>query len=158
MPNVSSPAALPQYIEQLLNKRQQLTADIATIDSTLERVTMALGGSPAAHATAAVAPKKRGRPFSKPQPTTGALPMIVKAPAPAKAPARASKNGMTANEFVLAFVQAKKNPTSQEINQHWKASGRLGAADNSLSLLTKAKKLKRVPLGSGIRGSRYMVP
>ena len=62
---------------------------------------------------------------------------------------------MTANEFVLAFVQSKKNPTSQEINQHWKSSGRLGAADNSLSLLTKSKMLKRIPLGEGIRGSRY---
>ena len=43
MPNVSSPAALPQYIEQLLNKRKQLTADLATIEATLGRVTTALG-------------------------------------------------------------------------------------------------------------------
>ena len=76
----------------------------------------------------------------------------------AKAPVKAAKSGLTANEFVLEFVKSRKNPTSQEVNKHWKEAGRLGMADNNLSLLTKAKKLKRVPLGEGLRGSRYSIP
>jgi len=149
MPNVSSPAALPQYLEQLLNQRKHHVNAIASIDSTLERVTAALGGATAKPVVVA-SMKKRGRPFK-------IAPAVIKAPVPPKAAAKSAKAGMTANEFVLAFVASKKNPTTQEINKHWKVSGRKGMADNNLSLLTKAKKLKRMPLGGGLRGSRYAV-
>lgn len=56
---------------------------------------------------------------------------------------------------MLAFVKEHKNPTSQEIERHWTSEGRRGLAANSLTRLVKAKKLKRTPLGKGIRGSRY---
>ncbi|MFI5382051.1 MAG: hypothetical protein ACHRHE_22375 [Tepidisphaerales bacterium] len=46
--------------------------------------------------------------------------------------------------------------TSVEINAAWKKAGRPGNADNTLSLMVKARKLKRTKLEDG-RGSRYSV-
>ena len=147
MSTVSSPAALPLYIERLLSQRHQHVAAVATIDATLARVSAALGGA-APKAAVAKPVKAAARKAKAP---------AAKAPV-AKAPVKAAKSGLTANDFVLEFVKARKNPTSQEINKHWKDAGRLGMADNNLSLLTKAKKLKRTPLGLGLRGSRYSIP
>ena len=63
---------------------------------------------------------------------------------------------VTAPDLILSFVkQKKKNPTSKEINAHWKSENRSGTADNTLSLMVKTRILKRTPLGEGIRGSRY---
>jgi hypothetical protein len=154
MSTVSSPAALPKHIETLLSDRSKHVAAIAAIDSTLSKVSAALGGTPASAAPAkAVAVRKA--PAKKP--VAKAPMMKAPAKAPAKAPVKKAKGGLTANEFVIEFIKAKKNPTSQEINKHWVASGRKGMADNNLSLLTKAKTLKRTPLEGGQRGSRYTV-
>jgi len=153
MSTVSSPAALPLYIEKLLSQRHEHVASIATIDATLSRVTAALGGSAPKAAPVKLAPKPVAKPMKAVMAPKAPL---AKAPV-AKAPAAIKKPGLTANEFVLEFIKAKKNPTSQEINKAWKDAGRKGMADNNLSLLTKAKKLKRVPLGAGIRGSRYSI-
>jgi len=154
MSSVSSPAALPNFISELLTERQQHVADIAVIDATLARVTAALGGSsaakPAAIQAAPVAKARRGR---KPGSKNAAKP----AAAPKPAAPKAAKSGMTAHEFVLDFVSGKKNPSTQDVNKHWKASGRLGNADNTMSQLTKLKKLKRSPLANGQRGSTYSV-
>ena len=53
--------------------------------------------------------------------------------------------------FVIDFVSGKKSATTQDVNKYWKESGRLGNADNTMSQLTKAKKLKRTPLTGGLR-------
>ena len=45
-------------------------------------------------------------------------------------------------------------PAAADINQHFKDEGS-ASANNALGKLVKEKKLKRVPLGKGIRGSRY---
>jgi len=37
----------------------------------------------------------------------------------------------------------------------WASEGRLGTADNVLSTLFKEKRVRRKPLGEGIRGIRY---
>jgi hypothetical protein len=150
MSTVSSPAALPKYIETLLSQRSSHVSAIASIDATLSRVSAALGGAapkaaPVKAVAARKAPKKRGRPAK----SAVQMPMV-------KAPIKA-RSGLTANEFVIEFIKAKKNPTSQEINKHWKDAGRKGMADNNLSLMTKAKMLKRTPLEGGQRGSRYSV-
>jgi len=50
---------------------------------------------------------------------------------------------VSGDELVLAFVKAKKNPTTKQINQHWKSRGRAYTADNTLTKLVKEKKLKR---------------
>ena len=59
-------------------------------------------------------------------------------------------------ESVLNFIRKQRNPTTREINQNWKAEGRGGTADNTLTLLTKNRQLKRSAL-EGERGSRYQV-
>jgi hypothetical protein len=158
MSTVSSPAALPKHIETLLGQRSSHVAAIAAIDATLSRVSAALGSTaPTAAAPRAVAARKA--PVKKAAAKVVAKAPVTKAPAkaPAKAPVTRAKGGLTANDFVIEFIKAKKNPTSQEINKHWVASGRKGMADNNLSLLTKAKTLKRTPLEGGQRGSRYTV-
>jgi hypothetical protein len=131
--------ALPRTIQDLLDKRHAHIQALAGIDATLARVNSALRGvamtaMPTALSPAAkvAAPKTGGR-------------------------KKANGSGQTGNEFVLGFVKEKTNPTSQEINAAWKADGRNRNADITLSLLTKAKKLNRTPLGAGIRGSRYSI-
>jgi hypothetical protein len=146
MSTVSSPAALPHYIQTLLAERHDHVSAIATIDATLARVTAALGSTASKSAPAPVKPKV----------APAAKPVAVKAAAKAPAAKRA-KSGLTANEFVLEFIKAKKSVTTKEVKDHWKAAGRPGAADNSLSVLTKAKVLKRSALPGGARGSRYML-
>ena len=131
-----SVAALPHTIRDLLDKRHSHVQAVAEIDATLARVNAALGST-----------------------QTPRTKVILPAPKVAAPKAGSRKNArvpvQTANEFVLAFVRAKKDPTSHEINTAWKSAGRIRTADITLSLLTKAKKLKRTPLGAGIRGSRY---
>jgi len=63
---------------------------------------------------------------------------------------------VSGDELVLAFVKAKKSPTTKQINSHWKSRGRAYTADNTLTKLVKEKKLKRTPVVGG-RGSQYSV-
>ena len=63
---------------------------------------------------------------------------------------------VSGDELVLTFVKAKKNPTTKQVNQHWKSQGRAYTADNTLTKLVKEKKLKRTPIVGG-RGSQYSV-
>jgi len=161
MPTVSTPAALPNHIEELLNTRESHVEAIAVIDATLERVSDALGVAhiplakpepvaPAEHAPAPKAPAPKA-PASKP--------MAVKPLTAPKKVGAVSKFGISANDFVMSFIgSSKSGATTQEINHHWKTSGRPGNADNSLSVLTKDNKLKRTKLPKipgGPRGSRY---
>ena len=136
-------ANLPQRIQALLEERQRHAEAMTRIDETLTQIGTALNGSPgaqqpgrrpgrpAAVATSAVEPKMRRR-------GRGAF-------------------ATTADEFVQSFVKEKKNPTSREINEAWTAEGRSNKADNTLTKLVKEKKLRRVPLGKGMRGSRYLI-
>ena len=41
---------------------------------------------------------------------------------------------VSGDELVLAFVKAKKNPTTKKINAHWKSRGRAYSADNTLTI------------------------
>ena len=67
---------------------------------------------------------------------------------------RRARGGPTAEQFVLSLLGSRKATTSGEINAAWKKAGRQGKADNTLSLMVKARKLKRVRLKDE-RGSRY---
>jgi DNA-binding transcriptional regulator YiaG len=60
----------------------------------------------------------------------------------------------TAEQFVLSLLGSGKATTSGEINAAWRKAGRVGKADNTLSLMVKARKLKRARLKDE-RGSRY---
>jgi DNA-binding transcriptional regulator YiaG len=67
---------------------------------------------------------------------------------------RRSSGGQTAEQFVLSLLSSGKATTSGEINEAWRRAGRVGKADNTLSLMVKARKLKRARLKEE-RGSRY---
>jgi len=137
---------LSNRIQHLLAQRQQHVDAIASIDDTLSSVGAALGGGSTSKANGAKA----------------AAPAARQAPAPAvKKRGRGrgrAKFALSAEESVLAFVKENKNPTTSEIKKHYTDEGRLGAADNTLSKMVKERKLRRVPLGKGIRGSRYTLP
>lgn len=133
-----SATALPNRIQQLLEQRQQHIHRIGLIDQTLAGVSAALGGTASGAAVA--------RPVAAP---------AAKASA-SKGKRRRSRFGASASALVLAFVKAKKNPTTNEIMRHLASEGRTaGSCSNALSVLAKAGELKRTPLGKGILGSRY---
>lgn len=161
MPTVSTPAALPSFIEDLLEERQSYVDAIAGIDAKVSGVFHALG---IADVTSGLVKPESVKPVAaKP---AAAKPVAVKpvaapkaaAPKAAAGPGRkrgaVSKFGISANDFVLAYVGAHKGATTQDINNHWKSSGRPGTADNSMSILTRSKKLKRAKVAGG-RGSKY---
>jgi hypothetical protein len=133
MPNKSQSVGLAQRIQSLLDSRQAHINALAQIDQTLEHVSVAL------------LPGRVGRSAA----TSGAAGPMKRR--------RGKRNAfaMTAESLILSLVKEKKNPTTKEINAAWKKAGRGGTADNTLTKLTKEKKLKRTPLGAGIRGSRY---
>jgi hypothetical protein len=78
----------------------------------------------------------------------------AKSSQPAAKAAKPSKLGTTGEQSILALVRRKGNPSSAEIQAHWKSEGRGGSADNLLSKLFREKKLNREPNKQG-RGSRY---
>jgi hypothetical protein len=145
MPNLSSPAAVAQRIQQLLEERREHQEALARIDQTLGRVGAALGAS------------INGRPGRKPGRPPAAASASAISPATKGRRRQRRKFAVSGDASVLAFVKENRNPTTQEINKHWKQEGRGATADNTLSILTKQKKLKRTPLGNGIRGSRYSI-
>ncbi len=151
MSTVSTPAAIPSFIEDLLEQRQSHVEAIGVIDATLARVSTALGVT---DVTASIAKPVSVRPAGAAK--TPATKTVAGKGAP-KRRGKASKFGISANDFVLGFVESSKSATTQDINQHWKQSGRPGTADNSMSILTKLKKLKCSPMPGGQRGSRYSV-
>lgn len=141
MTNSISATAIPSYIQDLLEQRQQHTDSISEIDATLAKVSAALGGNSVPVATA-------------PKPV--AKPAAVASPKVKAKKAARGKFSISATDLVLKFITANKSPTTKEITQHLLSEGRsLGAVSNALSVLTKAKTLKRTPLGKGLMGSRY---
>lgn len=69
-------------------------------------------------------------------------------------PQKRGRSKQTAAEFILSLLKGRKSLTSTEINAAWKKSGRPRNADNTLSLMVKAKQLKRAKL-KGRKGSEY---
>ena len=69
---------------------------------------------------------------------------------------RQARGGQTAEQFVLSLLGSRKASTSGEINAAWRKAGRQGKADNTLSLMVKARKVKRARLKDE-RGSRYSI-
>jgi hypothetical protein len=130
---------LAQRIQHLVDERQQHTDAIARIDEILGGVGAALGG-----ASASPNGKK-------------VVAAATQAPAPKGKKRRRGRGhfALSAEASILAFVKQEKNPTTAEISHHLLGEGRSNGAVNALTKLVKEKKLKRTPLGKGIRGSRY---
>ncbi|MAX23001.1 MAG: hypothetical protein CMJ19_00740 [Phycisphaeraceae bacterium] len=63
---------------------------------------------------------------------------------------------ITANDFVLSFVQANPECTTAQVNEHWITEGRNGKADQTLFKLVKTGQIARKNI-KGQRGSMYTV-
>jgi len=136
MPKTISPTDLAARIQKLLEERQVHADAVSHIDQTLAGVSAALSGNGATLGNGKVA-------------AVGAV------RAPRKRRRGRGHFSLSAEESVLAFVKQQKNPTTAELNQHFKDEGRSSTANNALGMLVREKRLKRVPLGKGIPGSRY---
>jgi hypothetical protein len=141
-------ADLASRVQSLMELRQQHAAQISKIDETLAQINALLGSNGTA--------RRRGRPPKNPM--AAAAPAIDPAAGEPRRRRKRRTFAVSGDESILEFVRSQKNPTTQEIKAHWNSEGRGGTADNALSKLVKDKKLKRTPLGEGIRGSRYALP
>ena len=72
----------------------------------------------------------------------------------AKTPAKRGTFSQTGDEMILGMVKGGGQTTAQ-FTKAWTKSGRGGKADNVLSKLVKAGKLKREKLPKGQKGSTY---
>ena len=140
MPTTASTLSVTDRIQGLLDDRQQLAEAIAAIDKTLEQVNALLGAPP-------------GSAMPAWQPTSKLA--MAATPTRSTAKRRGRKQfAMTGEQSILAFIKARRNPTTREVNAQWKQEGRGGTADSLLSEMAKAKKLRKKPLG-GRLGSEY---
>jgi hypothetical protein len=140
MPTHHSATTVAQRIEALLAEREKHQSAISHIDSTLLRVGAALGGGGGG---GGVRRRRRGRP-----------PGVKSAAGPKPGRRRRRKFAVSGENSVLAFIKSHKDPTTSDVNKHWRADGRSGTADNALTKLVKEKKLKRKPI-PGQRGSTF---
>jgi hypothetical protein len=154
MAAVSSSSNLSELLEQLAEEKAQHEKGTAAIIETIEQISGLLGSLLGGRSTRPVAPS-RPAPISHPKPQES---IAVSAPPAAAKSGRGkrTKFAMNGEEAVLSFVRQHKNPSTSEIQAHWKSVGRASSADNSLSKLVKDKKLKREPNKTG-RGSRYVL-
>jgi hypothetical protein len=142
VPTKISLPELPTLIQKLLEERQHHTDALARIDEVLASIGAVLGGTTVAMAN--------GKALDAPS---------SKAPAgPTTKRRKGSRFAVSGEASIFSFVSENKNPTTQEIKKHWAGEGRASSADNTLSIMVKHKKLKRTPLGKGIRGSQYSLP
>ncbi len=131
MPRLSMTALLTRALTKLRSEREKHLAAIAEHQAKLEEIDAILGKAGVRLGVvdknvAVQGRKQRGR-FSQ-----------------------------TGEQSVLAFVKKHENPTTQDINAHWKREKRGGKADNTLTKLVSKKQLKRVD-DPKVRGSRYVL-
>ena len=134
MPRFSSVVALDKILSKLMKQRQEHVDALAKIDGLFAK----FGINPAKAQSAA--PKS-----------------VAEAPAKPAAKRRRKRGhfAQTAEQFILEVLK-NKSLTGSEINAAWEQAGRKNRADNMLSVMTKKKLIKRVPLKEG-RGSNYSV-
>jgi hypothetical protein len=135
-------ADISDRIQRLISQREDLAATLADIDEKLGEITSILG---------IVKPgRKPGfRPALAPAPIAE-VPIVL----PKKGKRQRRKFAVTGLDSILAFVKARKKPTTKEVNANWKSEGRGGTADSLLGQLVKNGILKRKQLG-GKLGSQY---
>lgn len=63
---------------------------------------------------------------------------------------------LTAEQSVLQFIREKKNPSTADINGHWRSEGRKGTANVTILKLLKQNAIRREN-DPHVRGSRYVV-
>jgi hypothetical protein len=145
---MTSATDLSGQIQKLLADKQHHTEALARIDETLQKVGSLLG-------LEAQIGVRRG-PGRPPKTQPAVTPVAVTAAAPQKHKGKRRWFSVTAEQSILDFISKSDSPTTKDVNRHWKAEGRGGTADNTLSLMVKKKAIKRVPI-EGKHGSRYTV-
>ncbi len=155
MAKSTTASELLRLTKQLKAERAEHLASVASIDQVFAQLGLEVPGE--AVAAPAAAPKKRGRPAGKKNALGKKKPATKKKVAgrPAKSGGRKRKKFPTSGDgSVLEFVKANAGCTTADVNAHWQKEGRAGKADNSLSKLTREKKIKRKNV-KGSRGSTY---
>ena len=136
MATATTTRELERLVQQLKSERQAYVDAIAQIDATFEQFGIA-----------ATPRKRRGRP-------PGSGKGAAKKTTTKKGRRKRGRFSQSGDDSVLAFVKGKGSATTKDINDHWSKEGRGGRADNTITRLFKAKKLKRQNI-KGARGSRY---
>lgn len=138
MPRDVVPHAISLGIDRLLAERATHASALNQIDGVLSNIMRLVGAS-------------SGSPATEPVRT-----ILLKAAAlsPTKKRRGPGTYAMTAVEIVRAFVQGRPQATTAEVNAHWKQVGRNGTADNTLTALVKAGRLRRTHI-NGKRGAIY---
>lgn len=133
MPKLAPTDTVDKILATLVKQRQEHADALAKIDAVFTKYGISPKAKPAAaleaSAPAAMAPRAK----------------------------KAFKRGIfsqTAEEMILGMLAGGKPVTGAQIKEAWKKAGRKGSADNTLSLMVGAKKLKRAPVKNG-RGSYY---
>ena len=129
--------ALAEKIRQLQEDRGRHARAIAEIDEVLGRIQRALGDLGPASASMAMAAAT----------DTAEGPRVRR---------RYQKLPQTGEESVLTFVREHGNPSTAEINDHWRGEGRPGVANPTVARLLKRGALRREN-DPAVRGSRYRI-
>ena len=159
MPKLSPENLLATAIDRLRSERATLMSRVSDIDASFGRFGISIIGT----VTPAVAAKpgmRIGRPPGSKNSTKKSA-IVAKPAKPAKAakPTKKGKRGtfaVSGDQSILTFIKSTDKPSTADVNAHWTKEGRGGKADNTLSLLVKTGKLKRIVV-EGERSSRYAI-
>ncbi len=137
MPSPPTPTSLGHLIKQLLDEKQKHLDAIAVIDAAFEE--------------SGIAPtsRRKGKRRKK-----AARKKAVKKRAHNKAKKTRRSFRKTGEQFVVDLLKGGKTLTTALINSRWKQARRGHTADNTLSKLTKERKIRRQGI-KGERGSTY---
>jgi hypothetical protein len=130
---------LAARIRQLQADRQKHAEAIAAIDQVLNRVGAALQAN-RANVTA----------------NGGHAHQDVPGGVGTSGKRRRGRFAHTADQSVLAFIGERGEPSTAEINAHWRNEGRLGTSNVTLLRLLKSGLIRRVE-DPTVRGSRYVL-
>jgi hypothetical protein len=132
---------LAEQIRRLEKSRQKHAAALAEIDQLLHQIGEALRSSASS---------------SQSIPDAKALELTLARPAAAMHAhgRRYRKLALTGEKAIVAFVQRRGRASTSEINEHWRAEGRGGVANNAIVRLMKRGALVREPIPNN-RGSWY---
>ena len=138
MPRINAAAAFAKVMNKLMAQRQKhldiiakSSAKLAEIEGLFARFGISLEAAKPAAKVARRAKKAKGR-------------------------HQRGVFSQNADEFVLSLLKTGKPVSTADINRAWTKAGRGGSANNTLTKLFKAKKLKRQK-AKGVRGSVYSV-
>jgi len=128
-----SPRNVAETVRQLEAERQRHLEAVRVIDDILNRVSQAV--------------EPGDLPLVPPQPPPKVAPIVPFSPR--------GRFRQTGEQSILQFVQSHGNPTTSEINEHWRTEGRRGVANVALLKLLKQGLVSR-QADPAIRGSRYV--